>query len=98
MVRPTPSYLAHMHVRLVDAALVHQVFDQAADGVVGERGDDGGLEAEAAAQAAGDVVLAAAFPDVELRAVATRTSPGSRRSMTSPRETRSHLHSDWGGV
>src|SRR5260370_798885 len=29
------------------------------------------------------------------RAVATRTSPGSRRSMTSPRLTRSHLHSSF---
>ena len=36
---------------LVDAALKHQVFDEAADGVVGERSDDGGVQAEAALSA-----------------------------------------------
>ena len=50
----------------VDAALEHEVFDEAADGVVGERGGDGGAEAEAATEAACDVVLASAFPDLEL--------------------------------
>ncbi len=65
VVRPTPSYLVQTTMRLVDAALQHQVFEETADGVVGERGDDGGLEAEAAAQASGYVVLAAALPDVE---------------------------------
>ena len=47
------------------AALVDQVFQQPADRIVGEGGDDGGALAEAAPQAAGDVVLAAAFPDLE---------------------------------
>ena len=51
--------------RGVDAALQDEVLDQAADLVVGQRGDDRGAQAEAAAQAAGDVVLAAALPDVE---------------------------------
>ena len=51
--------------RGVDAALQDQVLDQPADLVVGERGDDGGAQAEAAAQPAGDVVLAAALPDLE---------------------------------
>ena len=50
----------------VDAALKHEVFDEAADGVVSERGGDGGAQAEAATEAAGDVVLAAALPDLEL--------------------------------
>jgi hypothetical protein len=35
------------------------------DRVVGEGGDDGGAQAEAAAQAAGHVVFAAAFPGAE---------------------------------
>ena len=52
--------------------------------------DDGGALAEAAAQAAGDVVFAAAFPHLEVRAVRMRPSPGSRRSMTSPSEAESH--------
>ena len=52
-------------VVLADAALEHEVFDEAADRVIDERGDDGTAQAEAAAQAAGDVVLAAAFPDAE---------------------------------
>ena len=51
--------------RGVDAALQDEVLDEPADLVVGERGDDGGAQAEAAAQAAGDVVLAAALPDLE---------------------------------
>ncbi len=50
----------------VDAALQDQIFDKAADGVIDERCGDRGAEAEAAAQAAGDVVLAAALPDVEV--------------------------------
>ena len=50
----------------VDAALEHEVFDKAADGVVGKRGGDGGTQAEAATEAAGDVVFAAALPDLEV--------------------------------
>ena len=49
----------------VHAALQNKILDQPPDLVVGERGANGGLEAEAAAQAAGDVVFAAAFPDLE---------------------------------
>ena len=56
----------------IDAALQHEVFDEAADGVVGERGGNGGAEAEATAQAAGHVVFAAAFPNLEL---ARRVNP-----------------------
>ena len=56
-------------MREVDAALEHEVFEQAADGVVGERRDDGGAQAEAAPEAAGDVVLAASFPDAEVTGV-----------------------------
>ena len=49
----------------VDATLEDQVFEQPADVVVGERRDDGGSHAKAAAQAARDVVLATALPDPE---------------------------------
>ncbi len=51
--------------RRVDAALHDEIFDETADWIVGERRDDGGAFAEAFAEAAGDVVFAAAFPDVE---------------------------------
>jgi hypothetical protein len=77
---------------LLDAALEHQVFHEAADGIVGERGDDGGVEAEAPLQPAGDVVLSAALPDLERARGVTRRLPGSSRSMTSPRATQSHRH------
>ena len=50
----------------VHAALHHEVLEQAADLVVDERRAHGGAEVEALAQAAGDVVFAAAFPDLEL--------------------------------
>ena len=50
----------------IDAALQDEVFDEAADGVVGERGGDGGAQAEAAAQAARHVVFAAALPHLKL--------------------------------
>ena len=53
------------HMRTLDAALVDQVLDQAADRVVGERRDDGRPEPEAPLEAAGDVVLAAPFPGTE---------------------------------
>ena len=43
----------------------HEVLEQPADVVVDERGDDRGAQAEAAAQAARDVVLAAALPDAK---------------------------------
>lgn len=51
--------------RGVDAALEDQVLDEPAHGVVGEGGHDGCAQAEAAAQASYDVVLAAALPDLE---------------------------------
>ncbi len=50
----------------IDAALQDKVFDQAANGVVGQSGGDGGAQAKAAAQAAGHVVFAAALPDLEV--------------------------------
>ena len=76
-------------VREVDAALEHQVFDEAAHGVVGQRGDDRRPHPEAAPKAARHVVLAAALPGRNVRVVAIRSSPGSSRSITSPRATRS---------
>ena len=52
--------------RRIDAALEDEVFEEPADLVVGEGADEAGAQAEAAAQAARDVVLAAALPDAEL--------------------------------
>ena len=66
-------------VRDVDAALEHQVLDEPADRVVGERGDDRGAQAEAPAQPAGDVVLAAALPGAEARAP-SRSAPRPGRA------------------
>ena len=51
---------------LADAALQHEVFDEAADGIVRERGDDRGVHSKAALESAGDVVFAAAFPGAEV--------------------------------
>ena len=51
--------------RRIDAALHDEIFDETTDGIVGKGGHDGGAFAEAFAEAAGDVVFAAAFPDVE---------------------------------
>src|SRR5712671_3399804 len=50
-----------LHPRRVDAALQHQVLDKSADVIVGDRG----ALAEAAPQAARNIVLAAALPYVE---------------------------------
>ena len=50
----------------IDTALKHEVLDQAADRIVDQAGDDGGTQIEAAAKAAGNVVFAAALPNVEI--------------------------------
>ena len=63
--RPTPSNGTPADVDGVDAALQDQVFDQPPDVVVAQRGDDRRAQPEAAAQAARDVVFAAAFPGLE---------------------------------
>ena len=55
-----------LHMRLIDAALQHQVLDQSTHRIVGERRDDRRLQAEAATKAASDVILAAAFPGLKL--------------------------------
>jgi len=52
----------------IDAALQDEVLDQAADVVVGKRGAHRRAEAEAAAQAARDIVFAAAFQTLNSRA------------------------------
>src|ERR1700727_811221 len=49
----------------VDSALVHEIFNQPADGIVDERGYDRSSLPEAALEAARDVVLAAALPGLE---------------------------------
>src|SRR5215469_12468838 len=46
--------------------LQHEVFDQATDGVVGERRYDCGIQAKATPKPAGDVVFAAALPRAKL--------------------------------
>jgi hypothetical protein len=50
----------------VDAPLQYQVFNESPDRVVGQRGCDGGAQAEAAAQAPGHVVFAATLPNQKL--------------------------------
>jgi len=50
----------------IDAALQDEVFDQAADGVLGQGGGDGSAQAKAAAQAASHVVFAAALPGLKV--------------------------------
>src|SRR5579864_1207459 len=64
--RPTNSVVRDpVDPARIYAALEDEVFDQSADLVVGERGDDCGAVAEAAPQATGDVVFSAAFPCLE---------------------------------
>ena len=58
----------------------HEV-DDVGDGVVDEGGDDGGAQAEAALEAASDVVLAAPFPDPE---AACGRDPGVARVQAAP--------------
>jgi hypothetical protein len=52
--------------RRIDATLKDEIFNEAANGVISECGCNGGIQAETAAQAAGDVVFAAAFPHLKL--------------------------------
>src|SRR5215467_14273423 len=52
--------------RLIDAALIHQILNQPADGVVGKSGDDRGLHPEAALEAARDVVFTAALVNLKM--------------------------------
>src|SRR4029453_12175868 len=63
--RSSNAVVLHPLHALLDATLEHQVFHQTADGIVGQRCDDGGAEAETAPQSARDVVFAAAFPYLE---------------------------------
>ena len=64
---PTDSVVRRpAHERGVDSALEHEVLDEAPDVVVRQGGDDRGAQPEAASQSAGHVVLAPAFPDLEL--------------------------------
>src|SRR5258706_14460774 len=51
--------------REVDSALQHEIFDEAAGGIVDQRGDNGRAQAEAAAKTTGHVVLAAALPHLK---------------------------------
>src|SRR3954451_9835501 len=71
-VQPVPRPAPHSverhpaHQTEIDTAGEHQVLDESAHVVVAQRGHDGGARAEAAAQAAGHVVPAAALPAPEL--------------------------------
>ena len=64
-VRPTPSYFDPFHVRLIDAALIDQILNQAADRIVGKSRHDRRVETETSFQSASDIVFAAAFPHLE---------------------------------
>jgi hypothetical protein len=54
------------NVVLADAALQHQVFDEATDWIVRQRSDDRGVHSKTALQAASHVVFAAAFPSAKM--------------------------------
>lgn len=60
----------------IDTALEDKVFDEAADFVFGEGGRDGGAEAEATAEASGDIVFAATLPGLELAGGSDATFTG----------------------
>src|SRR3982074_3599023 len=45
------------HMAQINAALKHEVFAQAPDRIIGERGDDGGAQTKTTAQSAGHVVF-----------------------------------------
>src|SRR5215212_5575774 len=65
--RPSnPVELHPLDVRLVHAALINQILDQAADCVLSERSDDRSVHPEATLQAPRDVVFTAAFPDLKV--------------------------------
>src|SRR4029079_12145555 len=59
---PDAGVFLPAQVRETDAPLQHQTLDEPAHWIVGQRGDVRGAQAEAPAQAARDVVLAAALP------------------------------------
>ena len=94
-VRPTPSYLAHFTCDWSTPPWVHQVFDQPADGrVVGQRAVTMAVfRPKQRRRPRATLYSPPPSHTLNCRAVATRTSPGSSRSITSPRLTRSHLHS-----
>ena len=50
----------------IHTALKNKILNQAAHVIIGKRGADSGAQAEAAAQTTGNVVLATAFPRLEL--------------------------------
>ena len=96
-VRPTPSYGRQRTWPGRRPPWKMRSSTSRPDRVVDEGGDDGGPQAEAALEAARHVVFAAALPGLEgTRSVWIRSSPGSRRSITSPRLTRSKRQSDAG--
>src|SRR6185312_485118 len=65
-----------LHMRLIDAALINQVLHQAAHWIIGESRHHGGVEPEAALQAASDVVFAPAFPHTKAARGSDARIPG----------------------
>src|ERR1041385_9030522 len=64
---PTNAVELHpLYVRLVHPALVDEILDQSTDGVISERSHDRRIHPEAALQTARNVILAAAFPNLEV--------------------------------
>src|SRR5436190_6022819 len=80
-VQPIPNRAANSvirdpsHILLGNAALQHEIFDEPSDGIVGQRGDDGSIESEAAPKSASDIVFTAAFPCTEIAGSGNTTVP-----------------------
>ena len=65
--RAADAIIGHpLHVRDVNATLQHEVLNETADRIVRERRDRRRLETKATTETAHDVVLAAAFPHLEV--------------------------------
>ena len=62
---PNAIVLRPLNMRLIDAALIDQVLNQAADRIIGKCGNDRRVETETTLQTAGDVILTATLPHFE---------------------------------
>ena len=70
-IQPVTHTTAHavildpFEMRLIDSALINQILNQTADGIVCQRGNDRGIHSETTPQSARDVVFATAFPNLK---------------------------------
>ena len=86
-----PIIVHPLYIFCADTSLKNKVFNQMTNLIVSKSSNNGSLQTETTTQTSTQIEHSTSFPSLKLARSAKRPSPGSNRSITSPKERQSYL-------